>query len=87
MLTHRRREKHRARLVAAAGRRPGGSGGGRAGFTPQPIPEEFARRQGQVSPQTLAQIKQFVQNGGTVIAIAGSAMGAVQQFELPPPIT
>jgi hypothetical protein len=36
-----------------------------------------------VSPQTLAHIKQFAQNGGTVIAIAGSAMGAAQQFDLP----
>jgi uncharacterized membrane protein YgcG len=61
----------------------GRGGGGRAGFTPQPIPEEFARRQGQVTPQTLAQIKQFVQDGGTVIAIGASAMGAVQQFGLP----
>ncbi|HEX2452970.1 MAG TPA: M14 metallopeptidase family protein [Vicinamibacterales bacterium] len=59
------------------------AGGGRAGFTPQPIPEEFARRQGQVSPQTLAQIKQFVQDGGSVIAIGASAMGAAQQFNLP----
>jgi hypothetical protein len=65
------------------GGRGQGQGGGRAGFTPQPIPEEFARRQGQVSAQTLAQIKQFVQNGGAVIAIAGAAAGAVQQFELP----
>jgi hypothetical protein len=61
----------------------GRGGGGRAGFTPQPIPEEFARRQGQVSPQTLAQVKQFVEEGGTVIAIAASAGGAIQTFGLP----
>src|SRR5262249_54455207 len=41
------------------------------------------RRQGQVSAQTLAQIKQFVQDGGSVIAIGASAMGAVQVFNLP----
>jgi hypothetical protein len=58
-------------------------GGGRAGFNAAPIPEEFARRQGQVTAQTLAQIKQFVQEGGTVIAIGASAMGAVEQFALP----
>ena len=77
--------------AAAAGEAPGRGGrgggtqggGGRAGFTAQPIPEEFARRQGQVSPQTLEQVKQFVQDGGTVIAIGASAMGAVQQFALP----
>jgi hypothetical protein len=65
------------------GGQAGGRGGGRAGFMPQPIPEEFARRQGQVSAQTLAQIKQFVQDGGTVIAIGAAAMGAAQQFGLP----
>ncbi len=76
---------------AAGGGRGGGAGGsggqgaagGRAGFTPQPIPDEFARRQGQVSAQTFTQVKQFVQDGGTVIAIGASAMGAVQQFGLP----
>ncbi len=55
----------------------------RAGFTPAPIPEEFARRQGQVTAETLAQIKQFVADGGTVIAIGSQAMAAVQQFGLP----
>src|SRR5262249_47225171 len=39
--------------------------------------------QGQMSPQTLAQVKQFVQDGGMVIAIADSAMGAAQLFGLP----
>ena len=58
---------------AAAGAAPGGAvqgfgsgrgqGGGRAGFTPQPIPEEFARRQGQVSQKTLDQVK-AVRAGG-----------------------
>jgi hypothetical protein len=61
----------------------GGRGGGRAGFTPKPIPEEFARRQGQVSAQTLAQVKQFVEEGGTLIAIDTAAAGAVQLFGLP----
>jgi Zinc carboxypeptidase len=65
------------------GRGAGPGGGGRAGFTPEPIPDDLARRQGQVSPQTFAQVKQFVQDGGTVIAIGASAMGAVQQFGLP----
>ena len=69
--------------AAAPGGRGGQPGSGRADFTPEQIPEEFARRQGQVSAQTLAQIKQFVEDGGTVIAIGASAMGAVQQFGLP----
>jgi len=65
------------------GQGAGRGGPGRAGFTPQPIPEDLARRQGQVSAQTVAQIKQFVQEGGMVIAIGGSAAGAAQQFGLP----
>ena len=68
------------------GQATGGGGrgsGGRAGFTPEPIPPEYARRQGQVSAQTLAAIKEFVDQGGTLIAIAQSAMGAAQVFDLP----
>jgi len=70
--------------AAAGGQGRGGRGGaGRAGFTPEPIPAEYARRQGQVSAQTIAAIKEFVNEGGTVIAIAQSAMGAAQVFDLP----
>jgi hypothetical protein len=70
--------------AAGAPQGRGGRGGaGRAGFTPEPIPEEFARRQGTVSAQTMAAVKEFVEQGGTVIAIAQSAMGAAQLFDLP----
>jgi hypothetical protein len=78
-----------AAATTGAGRGGGGrggrgaQGGGRAGFAPEPIPADFARRQGQVSAQTLAQITAFVQDGGTVIAIGNAAMSAVQQFGLP----
>lgn len=70
---------------AGAGRAtPGqGRGAGRSGFVPDPIPEMYARRQGAVTAQTLAAIKEFVEQGGTVIAIAQSAMGAAQVFGLP----
>jgi hypothetical protein len=81
---------------APAGGRGGGRGAGRGGaqaapaqpagrgnFTPEPIPAEFARRQGQVTDQTTAQIKQFVQDGGTVIAIGTQATGFAQAFGLP----
>jgi hypothetical protein len=61
----------------------GGRGGGRAGFTPEPIPEMYARRQGQVTPQAHAALKQFVNQGGTLVAIGNAAMGAAQLFELP----
>jgi hypothetical protein len=81
-------------LPGGGGGRGGGGGGGggraagagpvgRAGFTPDPIPPEYARRQGQVSAQTIASIKEFVDQGGTVIAIAQSAIGAAQVFDLP----
>jgi hypothetical protein len=69
--------------AAGAQGRGGRAGIGRAGFTPEPIPPEYARRQGQVSAQTMAAIKAFVADGGTVIAIAQSAMGAAQAFDLP----
>ena len=45
------------------GRGAAGRGGGRAGFTPEPIPDEYARRQGQVTAQTLA-ANQAVRAGG-----------------------
>ncbi len=77
--------RHRSGGAGRGSRSGGGrgAGGGRAGFTPEPIPEEFAQRQGQVSAQTIAAVKQFVQEGGTVIAIGSAAGGAVQQFGLP----
>jgi hypothetical protein len=61
----------------------GGAQGGRAGFTPEPIPQEFARRQGNVSAATLDKIRQFVEAGGTVIGIASSADSLIQAFKLP----
>jgi hypothetical protein len=72
--------------LPGGGGRGGGRGGaqaGRANFTPEPIPEEFAKRQGQVSEQTVAQIKQFLQDGGTVIAIGSMTTAAEQEFGLP----
>ncbi len=57
--------------------------GQRAGFTPEPIPAEFARRQGQVTQKTVAALEQFVEEGGTLIAIGTQAMAAAQEFGLP----
>jgi hypothetical protein len=64
--------------AGAGGGRQGGRGGGRAGFTPEPIPEMYARRQGQVTPQAQSNLKQFVEQGGTLVAIGSAAMGAAQ---------
>jgi hypothetical protein len=44
---------------------------------------EYTRRRGNVTPATLEKIKEFVQAGGTVIAIGSAAQGAVQLFGLP----
>ncbi|MGE5837100.1 MAG: peptidase, partial [Acidobacteriota bacterium] len=67
----------------AGGAQGGRGGGGRAGFTPEPIPQELARRQGSVTAATLDKIRQFVEGGGTVIGIAASAESLVQAFKLP----
>jgi hypothetical protein len=69
------------------GRGGGGGGGGRGGrggggAAPQ-IPEEYARRMGSVTPETIAKIREFVEAGGSIIAIGSAANGAVAQFELP----
>jgi hypothetical protein len=61
----------------------GQGGGGREGFTPQPIPEEFARRQGQLSAATMDKIKEFVNQGGTAIYIGNVAMQAATLYGLP----
>ena len=77
---------------AAAGARAGGAGGaggrgqgagGREGFTPQPIPAEFAKRQGAVTAATMDKIKEFVNQGGTAIYIGDVATAAAQAYGLP----
>ncbi len=86
-----------AGLSAGGGRggRGGGGGGGRgAGPAAQPdpkddrppaieYPEEYTRRRGAFSPETLKQVQDFVQQGGTVIAIGNAAEGAIEAFGLP----
>ncbi len=60
--------------AAAAG--PGGDAGGFFGRSPNPesIPEEFRPWLGRVSAaKTLPQLKEFVQNGGTLLTIGGSS--------------
>jgi hypothetical protein len=75
--------------VTAGGR--GGRGGGSQDAAPgddrprpfQPIPERYTRRQGTLTSAGIAALKQFVQDGGTIVAIGSSANGAVQTFGLP----
>jgi hypothetical protein len=75
-----------------AGGGAGRGGGGRGTAQPDPndkrpprvdYPEEFTRRRGNVTPATLEKVKQFVDEGGTVIAIGGASEGAISLFKLP----
>jgi hypothetical protein len=67
----------------AGGAEAAGGRGGRAGFTPAPIPAEFARRQGNVTADTMTKLKEFVAEGGTVIAIGNVTTAFAQQFGVP----
>ncbi len=64
------------------GRGGGGGGGGQAGAAAS-IPEEFRAMQGSISAdKTIPQLKKFVENGGTIIAI-GSGTSIAGHFKLP----
>jgi hypothetical protein len=82
----------------AAGAAGGGRGGGRGGrggadgpapagdTRPrpfEPVPDVYTKRQGGIDAQGEAALKQFVENGGTVIAIGNQADSAVALFNLP----
>ena len=65
----------------------GGSRGGGAGGTAVPIsnvPTEYQAHQGRVTAErTLPQIKSFIENGGTVIALGSSAANLASYLQLP----
>jgi hypothetical protein len=66
------------------GGRGGRGGGGAAGPDPQSIPAEYRDQVGRVSgDRTIPQIRAFVENGGTVVAISDSAMNLARQLKLP----
>ncbi|MGQ0640916.1 MAG: M14 family metallopeptidase [Gemmatimonadaceae bacterium] len=51
----------------------GGFGGGGANLTPELVPAEYRERLGRVTvAKTVPQLKEFMENGGTVITIGGS---------------
>ena len=61
-------------------------GGGRGGGGPDPstIPEEYRDRLGSVSTErTLPRLREFVDDGGTIVAIGNSALNLARHFELP----
>jgi hypothetical protein len=71
-------------VASAAGGGRGGRGGGGAGPDPQSIPEEYRAQLGRVTAdKTIPQLKSFIENGGTVIALSDSAMNLAGQLGLP----
>jgi hypothetical protein len=61
----------------------GGGGGGRGGSTPALVPEEWAARRGSLTTETsLPRVREFVENGGTLVAI-GNATRVGEQLGLP----
>ena len=73
--------------AGAGGGRGGRGGGGRgagAGPDPQTIPEEYRSQLGRVTAdRTIPQIRAFIENGGTVVALSDSAMNLAQHLKLP----
>jgi hypothetical protein len=60
------------------------AGGGRSGGAPPAIPAEYRDQVGAVTAdRTLPQIKAFLAEGGTVIAIGSSAANLARHLELP----
>lgn len=59
----------------------GGGGGGRGGAAE--TPREFAAMVGNVSPATITKLKEFVSQGGRLVAIGPSSINAAQQFGFP----
>src|SRR4051812_12524060 len=78
-------------LILPAGAIPAaGGGGGRGGRgsgggpNPNEIPAEYRAQLGRVTvDRTIPQIRAFVENGGTVIALSDAAMNLAQQLKLP----
>ena len=69
--------------VGAPGGGRGGRGGG-AGPDPQSIPEEYRGQLGRVSAdRTVPQLRAFVENGGTIVAISDAAMHLAAHLKLP----
>jgi Zinc carboxypeptidase len=70
--------------AAGGGGGRGGRGGGAGGPDPQTIPAEYRAQLGRVTPdRTIPQIRAFIENGGTVVALSDSAMNLAEHLKLP----
>lgn len=77
-------------LVFPAGAIPGerggrgGGGGGLAEAMPANLPAEYAGQPGRITPdKTIPKLREFVENGGTIVAIGSSAANLAVAFKLP----
>jgi hypothetical protein len=69
---------------AAGGGGRGGRGGAAGGPDPQSIPAEYRSQLGRVTTErTIPQLRAFVENGGTIVALSDSAMNLAEQLRLP----
>ncbi len=71
--------------IPAAGQ-AGGRGGGRGGAPPSAsdIPAEYRDQLGRVTiDKTIPQLKQFLESGGTIVAIGDSAANLIEHLGLP----
>ncbi|HYN06044.1 MAG TPA: M14 metallopeptidase family protein [Vicinamibacterales bacterium] len=74
----------RAGGAGAAGGRGGGAGGGRGTGAPANLPAEYRDQIGSVTAErTLPILRQFIENGGTVIAMGDSATNLAAYLNLP----
>ena len=68
----------------STGAGPAARGGGAGGPDPQAIPAEYRSQLGRVTAdKTIPQIRAFIENGGTVVALSDSAMNLAAQLKLP----
>ncbi|MCC7195757.1 MAG: peptidase [Gemmatimonadaceae bacterium] len=67
-------------VSSGAGGRGGRGGGGRGGAN---VPAQYQSMVGSVTEATVAKLKEFVQQGGRLIAIGASSIAAAQQFGFP----
>ena len=74
----------RAGGAGGGGGAAGRGGGAGPGAAPANIPEEYRAHLGSVSAdRTIPQLRTFVEQGGTIIAIGGSATNLARHFGLP----
>jgi len=72
--------------IPASDRQPQSFGGGEGGpgGVPANVPDQYKDRVGSITvAKTIPQLKKFVEDGGTLIAVGSSAMSAATAFNLP----